>query len=154
MGMMHNKNWKGSWISDNKDIKEKAAPYFRKNFVAHKPIRSARAYIAVAGLYELYINGKKTGHHRLDPMYTRFDRRILYVTHDVTAALNDGVNAVGVLLGNGWYNHQSTAVWNFHNAPWRARPAFCMDIRITYTDGSIETITTGNDWKTSLSPVI
>ncbi|HKZ67203.1 MAG TPA: family 78 glycoside hydrolase catalytic domain, partial [Chitinophagaceae bacterium] len=65
-----------------------------------------------------------------------------------------GKNAVGLLLGNGWYNHQSAAVWFFHEAPWRARPSFCMDIRITYEDGTVETISTGKDWKTSLSPVI
>ena len=153
-GMMDNKNWKGSWISDNRDINEKAAPGFRKSFTAAKQIKSARAYIAAAGLYELYINGKKTGNHQLDPMYTRFDRRILYVTHDVTSALQNGVNTIGVLLRNGWYNHQSTAVWNFHKAPWRARPTFCLDLRITYDDGSVETITSGKDWKTSLSPVI
>lgn len=153
-GMMDIKNWKGAWISDNKDIKEKAAPYFRKSFSAGKKIRSARAYIAAAGLYELYINGKRSGDHQLDPMYTRFDRRILYVTHDVTTAMQNGDNTIGVLLGNGWYNHQSTAVWNFHNAPWRARPAFCLDLRITYEDGSVETIMSGKDWKTAPSPVI
>lgn len=153
-GMMDNKNWKGAWISDNRSIQEKAAPYFRKSFSAEKKIKSARAYIAAAGLYELYINGKRTGNHQMDPMYTRFDRRILYVTHDVTAALQSGVNTIGVLLGNGWYNHQSTAVWNFHNAPWRARPAFCLDLRITYEDGRVETISSGKNWKTSLSPVI
>lgn len=153
-GMMDSKNWKGAWISDNRDINEKAAPWFRKKFTAHAPVKSARAYIAVAGLYELYINGKKTGDQQLDPMYTRFDRRILYVTHDVTSAIQTGANTIGVLLGNGWYNHQSTAVWNFHNAPWRARPAFCLDLRITYADGSVETITSGKNWKTSLSPVI
>ncbi|WP_315817590.1 alpha-L-rhamnosidase N-terminal domain-containing protein [Paraflavitalea speifideaquila] len=64
----------------------------------------------MAGLYELYINGQRIGNQRLDPMYTRFDRRTLYVTHDVTAQLQRGKNAIGVLLGNGWYNHQSTAV--------------------------------------------
>jgi len=153
-GMMEMKNWKGSWISDTRDIQLRPAPYFRKEFTTVKKIKSARAYIAVAGLYELSINGNKIGNHRLDPMYTRFDRRNLYVTHDITAQLQTGKNAIGVLLGNGWYNHQSTAVWYFHEAPWRARPAFCMDIRITYEDGSIETINTGKDWKTSLSPVI
>ncbi|MGJ1238592.1 alpha-L-rhamnosidase N-terminal domain-containing protein [Sphingobacterium siyangense] len=30
-------------------------------------MKSARAYVAVAGLYELYINGEKIGNHRLDP---------------------------------------------------------------------------------------
>jgi alpha-L-rhamnosidase len=153
-GMMNSGNWKGAWISDSRDIKEKAAPYFRKGFTIHGKITSARVYIAAAGLYELYVNGKKTGDHRLDPMYTRFDRRILYVTHDVTTQLQSGNNAIGVLLGNGWYNHQSTAVWYFHEAPWRGRPAFCLDLRIVYEDGAIETISSGKDWKTALSPVV
>lgn len=76
------------------------------------------------------------------------------MTHDVTQLLKQGNNAIGVLLGNGWYNHQSTAVWNFNQAPWRGRPKFCMDIRVVYDDGKVEFISTGQDWKTSLSPVI
>ncbi|MDF2189377.1 alpha-L-rhamnosidase [Paraflavitalea sp. CAU 1676] len=153
-GMMNPSNWKGAWISDVSEVSVKPAGQFRKQFEAPKKIRSARAYIAVAGLYELYINGARIGTQRLDPMYTRFDRRTLYVTHDVTDQLKTGQNAIGVLLGNGWYNHQSTAVWNFHRAPWRARPAFCLDLRITYDDGTVETITSGKDWKTSFSPVV
>lgn len=153
-GMMHMKNWKGSWISDNENIHQKPAPYFRRTFTTSKQIKTVRAYIAVAGLYELLINGKRISDHRLDPMYTRFDRRTLYVTHDVTKQIQQGENVLGVLLGNGWYNHQSTAVWNFHEAAWRGRPTFCMDLRIIYTDGSIETIVSDNQWKTALSPVI
>jgi alpha-L-rhamnosidase len=153
-GMMEMRNWKGSWISDNYGIAANPAPYFRNTFKVGKSIRSARAYIAVAGLYELYINGKKIGNHRLDPMYTRFDRRTLYVAYDVTANLQNGKNAVGVLLGNGWYNHQSTTVWFFHQAPWRGRPTFCMDLRVTYTDGTTETISSNTQWKTSLSPIV
>jgi alpha-L-rhamnosidase len=154
MGMMGKENWKGTWISDRNDINTLPAPYFRKVFQTERKIKTARAYITAAGLYELYINGKKVGNHRLDPMYTRFDRRNLYVSYDVTSNLKEGKNAVGVLLGNGWYNHQSLAVWNFDKAPWRARPTFCLDLRITYTDGSTAVITSGGDWKTSLSPVI
>lgn len=153
-GMMDSKNWKGSWISDNNNLQLKAAPYFRKVFQTPKKIKSARAYIAVAGLYELFINGKKIGNHRLDPMYTRFDRRTLYVTYDVTSEIQQGKNAVGVLLGNGWYNLQSTAVWDFDKAKWRARPTFCLDIRIMYEDGTTETVTSDKEWKTALSPII
>lgn len=153
-GMMNISNWQGCWISDRNGIDYKPAPYFRKVFDTDKTIKSARAYIAVAGLYELYINGEKIGNHRLDPMYTRFDRRNMYVTYDVTQQLQTGKNAIGVLLGNGWYNHQSIGVWNFDRAPWRNRPAFCMDLRITYTDGSQETITSDLDWKTSSGAVI
>lgn len=147
-GMLGTK-WKGAWISDGQSIDRRPAPYFRKTFQADKPIKEARAYIAVAGLYQLYLNGKRVGDHRLDPMYTRFDRRTLYVTHDVTALIGQGANAVGVVLGNGWYNHQAMAVWNFDRAPWRNRPTFCMDLRITYEDGTTETIVSERDWKTS-----
>lgn len=153
-GMMEPKNWHGDWISDTRDVNLKPAPWFRKEFTASKTIQSARAYIAVGGLFELYVNGQKAGNHRLDPMYTRFDRRILYVAHDVTEMVSEGKNAVGVLLGNGWYNHQSTAVWYFHEAPWRARPKFCMDLHITYTDSTKEIISSGTDWKTALSDVV
>lgn len=153
-GMMKMENWQGAWISDTENIKLKPAPYFRNTFTTNKKIRSARAYIAAAGLYELSINGKKIGNHRMDPMYTRFDRRSLYVTYDVTNAISKGKNAIGVLLGNGWYNHQSTAVWYFDRAPWRNRPTFCLDLNITYEDGTTEIIKSGKDWKTALSPII
>src|SRR5690606_34888258 len=59
-----------------------------------------------------------------------------------------------VLLGNGWYNHQSTAVWYFHEAPWRARPKFCLDLRITFEDGSTEVISSDKSWKTNTGPLI
>jgi len=153
-GMMHQSNWRGAWISDTRDTKLKPAAYFRKRFDISKKIVSARAYIAAAGLYELSINGKNIGDHVLDPMYTRFDRRNLYVAYDVTSQLGQGPNVIGVLLGNGWYNLQSTAVWYFDKAPWRARPSFCLDLRIIYEDGTIQTITSGEDWRTALSPVI
>jgi len=153
-GMMQEKNWQGTWISDSENIHTKPAPYFRKQFETIRKIVSARAYISAAGLYELYINGKRIGNHRLDPMYTRFDRRLLYITYDVTHNLQSGQNAIGVLLGNGWYNFQSLGVWDFERAPWRNRPAFCLDLRITYSDGTTETITSDKSWKTALSPLV
>ena len=153
-GMMDIRNWTGAWISDRNDMHYRPAPYFRKKFTLDKTVKSARVYIAVAGLYELYMNGEKIGNQRLDPMYTRYDRRNLYVTYDVTTQIQNGDNAIGVILGNGWYNHQALATWNFHNAPWRNRPAFCLDLRITYSDGSEAIIGTGLDWRSSSGPLI
>ncbi|NJN26439.1 MAG: family 78 glycoside hydrolase catalytic domain [Cyclobacteriaceae bacterium] len=153
-GMMGSSRWKGNWISDTRDIDLRPAPYFRKEFEAPANIVSARAYIAVAGLYELSVNGERIGDHMLDPLFTRYDRRTLYITYDVTDQLRKGTNAIGVLLGNGWYNHQSTAVWFFDQAPWRDRPKFCLDIRLDYEDGTSETISTDESWKTALSPVV
>lgn len=154
MGMMDASNWKGIWISDDKDIHYKPAPYFRRELDIKRKIRSARAYMAAAGLYELSINGKKIGDHLLDPMYTRFDRRTLYVTYDVTEELQEGKNVLGILLGNGWYNHQSMAAWNFDKAYWRDRPTFCLDLRIVYEDGETITISSDNSWKTASGPLI
>ncbi|MFH4967430.1 family 78 glycoside hydrolase catalytic domain [Gaetbulibacter sp. M240] len=153
-GMMDKSNWEGSWITDVEDINLKPAPYFRKEFELPKKVLRARAYITAAGLYELTLNGQKVSDNWLEPIYTRFDRRNLYVTHDVTSYFKDGKIAVGVLLGNGWYNHQSTAVWNFHEAGWRNRPRFLMNIRVWFTDGSSEVLATDRSWRTQLSPVV
>ena len=153
-GFLHRAAWQGNWISDANDKNAKPAPFFRKSFSIQKTIKEARAFVAAAGLYEFSINGKRVGNNRLDPAYTRFDRRILYVVHDVSSMLASGENVAGIILGNGWYNHQSTAVWNFHEAPWRNRPAFCLDIRIVYTDGSVEYISSGRDWKTTTGPIV
>ena len=155
-GMMGMDNWKGSWITDVEDIELKPAPYFRKviNNQKGKEVVKATAYVVAAGLYEFYINGDKVGDHRLDPIYTRFDKRNLYVTYDVTEELKKEDVALGILLGNGWYNHQSTAVWEFDKAGWRNRPRFCLNLKIDYEDGSTKTFVTDNSWKTDLSPVI
>jgi alpha-L-rhamnosidase len=154
-GMMDVTNWKGSWIRDVEDVNLKPAPYFRKEFKLNKKVQKATAYITAAGLFEMYINGKKIGDHRLDPAYTRFDKRNLYVTHDVTSQLNnEGTIALGVLLGNGWYNLQSTAVWDFHKAGWRNRPRFLLNLKIDYEDGTSENIVTDETWKTSLGPLV
>ncbi len=153
-GMMDESNWKGYWITDTRDVDRKPAGKFRREFNPSAPVAEARIYIAAAGYYELYLNGERCGDHMLDPAKTRYDRRTMYVAHDVTDLLREGTNSLGVILGNGWYNHQSTAVWFFHEVPWRARPSFCADLRITYEDGTVETISSGSEWRTSPGPVI
>ena len=153
-GLMATSDWKGTWITDVEDMDLKPAPYFRKEFAPEKKVVKARAYITAAGLYELYLNGQKVDDHWLNPIYTRFDRRNLYVTHDITPFFQEGEVAIGVLLGNGWYNHQSTAVWNFHEAGWRNRPRFLMDLKVWYADGTTEELGTDDTWKTALGPVV
>ncbi len=153
-GMMGIEKWQGEWISDSQDKNMKPAAYFREEFQVKKRVVTARAYIAVAGLYELYINGENIGDERLKPAFTRYDKRVLYHTIDVTEFLNTNENVIGVLLGNGWYNHQSTAVWDFHKAPWRARPTFKMELHLNYEDGSTEVVPTSINWKTAFSPII
>jgi alpha-L-rhamnosidase len=152
--MLAKSDWKGKWISDGKSTGYKPAPYFRKEFTMNKKVKSARVYTTAAGLFELSINGQKVGNELFNPMFTRFDCRNLYVTNDVTPFIKQGHNAIGILLGNGWYNHQSVAVWNFDKAKWRNRPRFLLNLRIEYEDGTSETIVSDESWKTADSPII
>ncbi len=154
MGLLNRADWKGQWIGATTNINSLPAPLLRKDFKLKGGIKQARAYICGLGYYELRINGEKIGNHLLDPGYTRYDKRALYVTYDVTRALERGANSVGVILGNGWYNVQTRAVWNFHEAPWRAAPALLMQIQVDYHNGTSETIATDTTWKTSPSPIV
>ncbi len=142
MGLLSPQDWQGQWIARTTDINSKPAPMLRHTFALDGKIKQARAYICGLGYYELHLNGRKIGDHLLDPGYTRYDKRDLYVTYDVTDALRRGKNAVGVILGNGWYNVQTRAVWDFDKAPWRAAPKLLMQLRVEYTDGRVETIGT------------
>ena len=141
--------WLGRWIGDGRDTTCLPVPYFRKSFhLKQKPVQ-ARLYIATRGLSEVRINGAPASDRRLSPAFTRFDRRCLYTTDDVTTLLQAGDNAIGVILGGGWYNFQSRAVWEFERAVWRARPSFCLELHLRYADGSEEVVASGPDWKTS-----
>ena len=154
MGLLAPEDWPAKWIARTTDTNAEPAPMLRRAFNLTGKIKNARAYICGLGYYELHINGRKIGDHLLDPAYTRYDKRALYATYDVTEDLRRGKNAVGVLLGNGWYNVQTRAVWDFHKAPWRAAPKLLMELRVEYADGFIETIVTDNQWKTSTGPIV
>lgn len=149
MAKLLESDWQAKWITDNHDKDYKPAPLFRKSIMLKKDIRSARAYISGLGYYQLFINGQRIGENYLDPGYTHYDKRMLYVTHDITSLLHQDENAIGVVLGNGFYNCQSKATWDFETARWRDRPRLLCELRITYSDGSVETIISDNTWKTN-----
>jgi alpha-L-rhamnosidase len=153
MGYLNRSDWKGQWITHTEDTVFYPAPYFRKVLtLKDKPIR-ATAYVAGIGYHELYVNNQKVGNSYLEPGYTRFDRRTLYVTYDVTNLLAGGNNCIGAVLRNGWYNVQSKAVWYFEKAPWRKSPRLLMDLRLEYADGTVEFVSTDETWKWNEGPV-
>jgi len=96
---------KGSWIaSPNTSLRSGPLPIFRKEFVIDRPLRQALAMISGAGFHELRVNGTKVGDHVLAPAWTNFRATMLYETFDVSPLLRSGRNALGVLIGNGFYN--------------------------------------------------
>jgi alpha-L-rhamnosidase len=66
------------------------SPLFRKEFAINKKIRSATLYICGLGYYEAFLNGARIGNHVLDPAWTNFEKRSLYVTYDMTSLLLKG----------------------------------------------------------------
>ena len=153
-GKMSASDWKASWITDENSSDHEPSPMFRKDFELKKEISSARCYISGIGYYELFLNGKKISNNMLDPGFTDYSKRVLYSTHDISDALKQGNNAIGVQLGNGWYNEQTPTVWNFHIAPWRNRPRMVCEIHVSYTDGSKDLILSDENWKTSTGAIL
>lgn len=157
MGILKNSEWKKAiWIGKDKDPKSslaQKAPYFRKEFSLKKKVKAAYAFICGVGYNELYINGKKAGENRLDPGFTRFDKRVLYTTYDITELLKDQ-NTFGVVLGNGFYNSLARDAWDFESAPWRNTPRFILKTIIEFTDGSSQEVVSDTSWKVGNGPII
>ena len=139
-----------SYMKSPAIVKPFASPLFRKTFAIRKRVSSARMYICGLGYYELFFNGKRMGNYQLDPGMTTYDARAFYIAHDVTDALCSGDNAVGVMLGNGFYGQN--IVW----APWLAwgQPVLLAKCLIEYADGSVDTIATDATWRATTGPVL
>lgn len=158
MGLLTPDDWHGKWIGRTNLAglaadQAPATPELRRAFTLEGKIKRARAYVIGLGYFELSINGHRIGDHLLDPGYTRYDRRLLYVTHDVTSALQAGENVMGVMLGHGWFDVSTKAAWDFDKAPWRATPRLLLELRVEMEDGRTVTISSDEQWKTSDSPI-
>lgn len=127
------------------------SPLFRQEFEVKKNVRRARLFISGLGLYELSLNGAKVGNHVLSPSRTDFRKRILYDTYDVTTKLNNGANALGIMLGNGWFNGQKK-YWGWQ-MQWYGSPRVILQLEIEYEDGSKQRVVTDKNWKASWGPV-
>lgn len=161
--MLSPADWKAVWISDGSKAPEKEedfykddpSPLFRKTFRPAKTVQEARLYIAGIGYYEASLNGKRIGNNVLDPGWTNYGKQILYSTYDVTSLIGSGENAIGVMLGNGYYNPLPMRIFK----PLReyltiGRPCLKAQLHIRYTDGSVEAICTDESWKTTTGPVM
>ena len=130
-----------------------AAILLRKEF--HLPARPRRAVARVCGLGygELYVNGRKIGDAVLDPAFTDYTKRVCYRTFDVTDSLSRGGNALGVILGNGWYHLVTADAFGDENAPWTAPPKLLLELELTGADGATRFIHTDATWRWSPGPL-
>src|SRR5882757_8599240 len=81
-----------------------SAAYLRKSFALAKAVKSAQLFVTALGSYRIYLNGAQVGNDVLTPEFTDYRKRVLYQTYDVVDLLRSGPNALGAVLGDGWYS--------------------------------------------------
>ncbi len=159
MGLTEPEDWKGKWIGLDVDYKEPADDHrrlsgrmVRREFEIDKTVKRATVFLSGLGFSELYLNGGKVGDRIMDPTHTNYDRRVLYVAYDVTDRLQQGKNAVGVMLGNGRFFAPRVRIPA--PTPSFGYPKLLMQMEIIYSDGSKELVMSDDQWKiTDMGPI-
>lgn len=145
----------GLRVGNRKDIlfrtKDSNKPLFRTEFTteAGKTIKSARAYASAHGVYELQLNGGTVGDQFLAPGWTDYKQRIQYQTYDVTDQVNNGANAFGAELGDGWWAGK-VGMWG--PGMYSKTLGLIAQLRIDYTDGTHQIVKTDDSWKSHSGP--
>jgi alpha-L-rhamnosidase len=154
IGLLNNNEWTGQWIgTDIVGGKNNTAPvpFLRKEININDDVASARLYITALGLYEPYINGEKVGVDLFTPGWTDYTKRLQYRVYDVTENMQKGSNAIGVILGDGWYaGHIS---WEGRMI-YGDRPKLMAQLEVTLKNGEKIVITTDESWKFSTGPIV
>jgi alpha-L-rhamnosidase len=150
MALLTSSDWSAKWIGSANFTQR--IPMLRRAFVLHGAVKWARAYVTAQGLYQLFINGQHVGDSEFTPGFTSYNKRLQYQTYDISALLKNGYNAVGALLGEGWF----TGVLSGEDSSFRYgdHTAFLAQLEVIYQDGTTETISTDEAWKESPSPIL
>jgi alpha-L-rhamnosidase len=147
-------DWKAKWIKAgfDEDTTMRPSPYLRRNFNLKKSVKSATAYITAQGLYEGFINGKRIGDAYLTPFWTAYQKRLQYQVYDVTNLLQQGDNAIGAMLGSGWF--RGSLAWQDNKNLYGKEITFLFQLEITFADGSKETVISDENWKSNTGSIL
>ena len=145
--------WIAATPTDSGEGATRPMPVFRKQFGIDKPVERALLYVSGMGQYEAAINGKKVGDRELTPGWTDDRKRVLYDVYDVTALMNQGENAVGVLLGNGMFNVAQTPGRYTKFVGSLGVPQLLLQLDLRFSDGTSQMVATGPNWQTTAGPI-
>ena len=159
MGLLRPRDWKADWIGLDggetpvaDDHRRLPARMLRHEFDLTKKVTRATASMSGLGFSELYLNGRRVGDRVMDPTQSRYDKRVMYVTFDVTGCLHRGRNAVGVILGNGRFYAPRLHVPA--ETPTFGYPKLLLQMRIEYADGTSRFVVSDGKWKvTDCGPI-
>jgi alpha-L-rhamnosidase len=128
------------------------ASLLRKEFSLDRPVVRARLYATAHGIYEAELNGAVVGDQVLAPGWTSYDHRLRYQTYDVTALLQEGPNAIGVQLADGWF--RGYLGFGGKRNVYGDRTGAFVQLEIDHADGTRTTVTTDGLWRSALGPRI
>jgi alpha-L-rhamnosidase len=157
MGLLAAQDWKAKWIGAETKLGDPvevdtSLPMLRREFTVEKSLARARAYVCGLGHFEMRLNGRDVTDRVLEPGWTDYNKTCLYVVYDITPQLSEGVNAVSVLLGNGFYRVIGGRYSKFKGS--FGEPKLLMQIELTYEDGSMQTIISDEDWEVAAGPIV
>ncbi|WP_163712554.1 alpha-L-rhamnosidase [Mangrovibacterium lignilyticum] len=154
-GLLAQSDWEAQWIEPDLDEDTSTStpsPYLRKEFPTKKLVRKATAYVTCHGLYELRFNGKVVSDHLFTPGWTSYRHRLQYQAYDVTDLLCEGENAIGAILGDGWY--RGFLVWQGNKNLYGDKLGLLFQLQLEYIDGSTELIGSDDSWKANTGPIL
>jgi len=70
------------------------------------------------------------------------------------AALQQGTNAIGLVLGNGFFNQSVPTDWGYEKAPWRATPRALVQAHVTFTDGTSQTVVSEGELRAPADAIV
>ena len=152
MAVMDRRDWHASWITyPESKLSSGPLPIFRKELSLPSAPTRALVFISGLGFHELHINGTKVGDHVLAPAWTNYRDSILYETYDVRALLKAGPNALGVLLGNGFYNVAGGRYAKYTGS--FGQPRLFLQLHLEFADGTSRDVGTDGSWRTRYGPL-
>lgn len=154
MGLLERGDWQGRWIGApflGGPRTTSPAPYLRTTFMIERPVESARLYVSALGLAEPYLNGERVGADVFLPGWTDYQQRVQYHVYDVTDRLQQGANALGAILGDGWYC--GFVAWRGRQV-YGDRPKLLAQLQIRYADGSNSLVASAGDWRVASGPIL
>ncbi len=154
MGLSAQSEWQAQWIANplvGGARTSSPCPFFRKEFVVEKEIKFARLYITALGVYEAMLNGQRIGDDVFAPGWTDYNQRVQYQTYDVTNLLVRGQNALGAILGDGWYC--GSIAW-LGRQQYGERSKLLAQLEINFSDGSRQTVVSDETWQTAVGAIL
>ncbi|MGW2719150.1 family 78 glycoside hydrolase catalytic domain [Streptomyces sp. NPDC001492] len=154
-GLLARTDWTARPVTPDREASDAPLPValLHRAFTLAKPVAAARLHITAYGVYEAEINGTRVGDHVLAPGWTSYHHRLRYQTFDVTGLLRAGDNAIGALLGEGWY----TGRLGFHGGRrnlYGDRRALLAQLEVTHPDGTVTTLGTDETWRATTGPIL